>query len=80
MGSPNRGRPQKTSGKRLGWILVSAIEFLISQGHSFGSIKKYSIPQLFLFMSLIAERNKALEEDHGNKDKGRKVKTSYRDG
>lgn len=79
MGSSNRDKSKrKKSGKRLERILVSAIEFLISQGHSFESIKKYSIPQLFLFISLIDERVTSGEETEDG-DKRRKVKTSYRD-
>lgn len=77
MGGSNRNRSKK-SGKRLEWILASAIEVLISQGHSFEAIKKYSIPQLFLFVSLISERYETIKDTDGKK-KGRKVKTSYRD-
>ena len=78
MENSNRRRTKKAIGKRLEQVLVSAIECLISQGHSFDSIKKYSIPQLFLFVSLISERYESIEDTDG-KNKRHKVKTSYRD-
>lgn len=66
-------------------MIVEVVEFLIANGHSFGDIRRYSLPQLFLFQELIGSRMKAevevikkLREGSGNAGAGRKVETSGR--
>ena len=37
-------------------MIASLVEYLISNGHIFSEIAKYSLPQLLLFNDLIVER------------------------
>lgn len=61
-------------------VIVEGIDFLISQGHSFGEIKKYSFPQFMLFLDLIGRRNDRSEPpettDGGNR-RIDKIQSSY---
>uniref|UniRef100_A0A6M3X6U7 Uncharacterized protein n=1 Tax=viral metagenome TaxID=1070528 RepID=A0A6M3X6U7_9ZZZZ len=63
-------------------LIVSSIEELISEGHSFGDIQNYSFPQLMLFVSLMTDRwtrrSEAMKAG-GEAQKERKGKTSGRD-
>jgi hypothetical protein len=62
--------------------MAEAIELLISEGHVFSEVRKYSIPQLMLFLNLISTRydRSAPDSQKDKKDggEGRIVKTSYR--
>lgn len=63
-GPGRKGEQRHRSGQplKLEDAIASAIEFLISQGHSFRDIKSYSLPQVMLFMRLSRKR---LEIEHG---------------
>lgn len=58
---------RKKSGETLEDAIAAAIEFLISQGHSFRDIRGYSLPQLLLFIRLATDRLSASSDVPGKK-------------
>jgi hypothetical protein len=55
------------------------VDVLISEGHSFGEIKKYSFPQFLLFLDLIGRRYDKQAAPSNSEPDNRQTYKSYRD-
>ena len=79
-GRQNQRTERHRTEQKIEDALATAIEFLISQGHSFTEIRKYSLPQIVLFMKLANKRlMPATQNTTERKNQPDKVFRSYKE-